>query len=211
MISDNDGVPSVLRTERTTLRPWTVDDAGYYFDILGRRTVTQWLGEPEPLANVRAARRRIERVENYATPRVPGARAIVPDEVGYPVGAAMLGRLPDDEEIQVGWYLHPDHTGQGYVTEAARAVLDEALACGHRRIWAGMWPHNEASASVCRRLGMTDLGEQVDPWYGTIEYPTSRMFCIWRSDGPDDADPLELLAERVARATFEHATDHPPE
>ncbi len=66
--------------------------------------------------------------------------------------------------VQVGWYAHPDVTGHGYVTEAARAVLDYGLASGLSEIRALTHTDNYASMAVCDRLGMTYLGVTED-WY----------------------------------------------
>lgn len=199
-----------LTTERLTLRPWRPDDAEYMFDILRRREVTEWLGDPSPMASLEQAALRIDARIHFGTAKLPGSRAVVPHDVGHPVGAVMLDHLPGDSEVQIGWYLHPDHTGRGYATEAAHAVLDEALTNGHPRIWAGMWAHNSPSAGVCLRLGMNDLGECTDPWYGTIEYPTSRLFCTVNPSVADVEDPVSVLERCVASAVFEHTTDHPP-
>jgi RimJ/RimL family protein N-acetyltransferase len=56
---------------------------------------------------------------------------------------------------EIGWTLHPDHTGWGYMTEAARAVLSLAFTDIklHRAI-AVLDPRNDASVALCSRLGM---------------------------------------------------------
>jgi hypothetical protein len=43
----------------------------------------------------------------------------------------------------------------GLATEAARAVLDDALASGIGRVWATIRPHNTASLRVAAKIGMT--------------------------------------------------------
>lgn len=73
-----------------------------------------------------------------------------------------------------------------------------------------MWPHNDASAAVCLRLGMPELGVVDDPWYGTIEYRTSRMFCVENPDASDGRTPASVLADRLSTVVWEHATAHPP-
>lgn len=98
-----------------------------------------------------------------------------------PVGTVLLEPLDDDgREFECGWYLHPDHTGLGYVSEAARELLDHAWALGLDRVHAIMWPGNEPSVRVCRAIGMRDLGTVPDPWYGTEDEPTSPMFLAER-------------------------------
>ena len=61
-------------------------------------------------------------------------------------------------DVEIGWHLHPDAWGQGYATEAAEAVLDDAFSRGLAKVLAVTNPDNHASQAVCRRLGMTHLG-----------------------------------------------------
>lgn len=68
---------------------------------------------------------------------------------------------------EIGWTLHPDHTGLGYVTEAATAVLNLAFAeLAMHRVIANLDPRNVASARVCSRLGMRQEAHHVDDlWF----------------------------------------------
>ena len=89
---------------------------------------------------------------------------------GVPAGSVMLVPIPHSEQpdgsslVQIGWYAHPDATGHGYVTEAARAVLEYGLASGLSEIRALTHTDNYPSMKVCDRLGMTYLGITED-WY----------------------------------------------
>ncbi|MET0495786.1 MAG: GNAT family N-acetyltransferase, partial [Actinoplanes sp.] len=73
-------------------------------------------------------------------------------------------------EIEVGWHLHPDHQGQGLITEAARALLGIAAL---PRVLAVTDPANERSQAVAGRLGMADEG-LTDRWFGQ----TTRQFAV---------------------------------
>jgi RimJ/RimL family protein N-acetyltransferase len=197
-----------LRTERAVIRPWRTDEADRLLDIVRRREVTQWLGSPEPWSD--------DDVDEFIAgnsggTQIPVRRAIVPLATGVPVGTIMIERfkplLGDPGDPHLGWFLHPDAQGQGWATEAAVALLRFALPGGAPRVWAGMWPHNTGSANVARRIGLVDLGRQEDPWYGTVEYPLSRLFCVWR---PDAEHPLDVLARLNAAAVREPATAPPP-
>ncbi len=56
---------------------------------------------------------------------------------------------------EVGWIVHPDYSGQGYATEAARAFIDKAFTDWDlHRICAQLDPRNEPSVRLCERLGM---------------------------------------------------------
>lgn len=61
----------------------------------------------------------------------------------------------DGTQAEIGWVFAPDVAGQGYATEAARALVDLAFGeLGVRRVWAQLEPENTRSARVCERLGM---------------------------------------------------------
>jgi len=68
---------------------------------------------------------------------------------------------------EIGWTLHPDHTGSGYMTEAAHAVLDIAFnELRLHRATAVLDPRNHASAALCRRLGMREEAHFLeDLWF----------------------------------------------
>lgn len=68
---------------------------------------------------------------------------------------------------RIGWTLHPEFTGNGYMTEAAGAILDVAFHdLGLHRVSAELDPRNEASAALCRRLGMREEARFLeDIWF----------------------------------------------
>lgn len=68
---------------------------------------------------------------------------------------------------EIGWALHPDFAGRGYMTEAAAAVLDIAFdELGLHRVRAELDPRNDASAALCTRLGMRAEAHFVeDLWF----------------------------------------------
>ncbi len=107
-------------------------------------------------------------------------------QAGVVVGAVLLSRLADgDGEVEIGWHFNPDHWGNGYATEAGRGVTGLAFGLdrvGTERVELGgaggtknaggsparplldrvialVDPDNDRSQAVCRRLGMTHLGQ----------------------------------------------------
>lgn len=59
----------------------------------------------------------------------------------------------------LGWSIHPDFQGQGYATEAARALLAYAFDTrGLHRVTANGDARNAASTRVMERLGMRREG-----------------------------------------------------
>lgn len=69
------------------------------------------------------------------------------------------------DEVEIGWHLHPDSWGNGYATEAAKAVLDHGFRHGLSEILAIAKPDNAPSLAVMHRIGMTHLG-RTSRWYG---------------------------------------------
>ena len=58
-------------------------------------------------------------------------------------------------EADIGYELSPEHWGRGYVTEAARAIVQFGFAeLKVHRIWAWCIADNAASARVLEKLGM---------------------------------------------------------
>src|SRR6476620_5051753 len=58
-------------------------------------------------------------------------------------------------QAELGWVIHPDHTGHGYATEAVRELLRLCFdGLGLRRITADCFADNEASWRLMERVGM---------------------------------------------------------
>jgi RimJ/RimL family protein N-acetyltransferase len=90
-----------------------------------------------------------------------GRRWIVAKENGAGLGftdTKYFGQSCDDvspEEVEIGWMLTPMAWGQGYATEAGRAVRDEAFdRLELESIVAAHHPANAASGRIIQKLGM---------------------------------------------------------
>ena len=162
----------LLRTARLRVRPWTTrdDDLTRLVDVYAREEVRRWIGGTPSVPPV-------ELVERWA--RVHGlderygAWAVErPD--GVVAGTVLFKPLPNGVgEVEVGWHLHPDSWGQGYATEAARAVIDRGFGAGVPEVYAVVRPGNEPSVAVCRRLRMQPIG-RLRRWYG-VELDAFRL------------------------------------
>ncbi len=177
-----------IRTARLVIRPWREDEAPRLLDILRREEIVKWLGHPRTLETVEEARAKIAGMGDVL-PLSEWAIEVAAN--GVPAGSVMLVPIPHSEQpdgsslIQIGWYAHPDATGHGYVTEAARAVLEYGLASGLPEIRALTHTDNYPSMKVCERLGMTYLGITED-WYD--DAPSSHYVVRageWPADVPN--------------------------
>ncbi len=161
---------SELETPRLLLRPWRESDAEEALAIYSQWEVARYLGAaPRVWTGPEDVQAAFARWASFEGPRY-GVWAIVPHEVGRPVGSALLKLLPYSSgeispDVEVGWHLDPAVWGRGYATEAGGRLLDHAWEPGIDEVYAVTYPANTASQAVCRRLGMTGLG-QTDRYYG---------------------------------------------
>ena len=72
-----------------------------------------------------------------------------------------ISLLDDRGDVALGYWVARAHWGQGYATEAARAMLTMARVIGHHRILASHFHDNPASGRVLARLGFRATGEVV--------------------------------------------------
>jgi len=144
----------LIETERLRLRAVTMADLDELVRLQADPLVTRFMGSPSREWLTRWLRSSDEEWEE----RGHGRLAIVEQE-----GASFLGRTglkywSQFEETEIGWALHAEARGQGYATEAARAVLDWAADRFDAPYFTAMIrPDNTASIAVAERLGMNPL------------------------------------------------------
>jgi RimJ/RimL family protein N-acetyltransferase len=77
------------------------------------------------------------------------------------VGDAGFLAPPAGGEVELGYAVRPEHRGRGYATEAARALVEWALAQpGVDRVVAEFEHDNVASKRVLERVGMRPVDER---------------------------------------------------
>jgi [ribosomal protein S5]-alanine N-acetyltransferase len=159
---------AVLTTERLMLGPWSREDAAAGLAIFGREEVTRWLTPAmEPIHDEVGMRARFESwasEDAEADPPV-GHWVVRRSEDDEPVGSITLRRMPPyQEDLELAWQFAPEHWGNGYATEAARAVALWAFETSADELFAVMRPANERAEKLARRLGMQWVGE-TDKYY----------------------------------------------
>ena len=70
-----------------------------------------------------------------------------------------------DDEIEIGYVVHPRYQGCGYATEAVHAVITELREMGFRKITAGYFAENTASLRVMEKYGMRQTDETEEEEY----------------------------------------------
>ena len=159
----------ILRTERLVIRDWADDDAAAALAVYGRAEVARWLS---PAVD------RVTGEERHAgaAARMDGgdpggrgrARALGdrPPDSGVVVGGVSLHLLPvEEQDVEIGWQLAPEHWGHGYAVEAGRHLVERAFGLDIDEVFALVRPNNTRGEATARRLGMTWVGE-TDKYYG---------------------------------------------
>jgi [ribosomal protein S5]-alanine N-acetyltransferase len=148
--------PSIVcETEQLVLRPVTIEDADFAFQMTADPEVSQFLG------GVRTLDWHIHRImEMVEHQRVHGFSryVVVLKSTGEAVGRCGLifKEIEGVPEVELGYVYTRPQWGHGYATEAARSVLRHAFRClGQQRIVAIIHPGNHASIRVAEKIGMT--------------------------------------------------------
>ena len=143
-----------IRSERLFLRPGWPEDWEELLTLIGDEAVVRNLATaPWPYTGDHAR-------EFLLRPRdrlLPHFFITLPTQEGARlVGSIGLGR--DGEDVELGYWIARAQWGQGYATEAVRAVLNLCRAIGHRRIIASHFADNPASGRVLEKAGFRTTG-----------------------------------------------------
>lgn len=172
-----------LATERLRLRPHNADDAEWLHELYSQPDVARYLLD-EPWTAEVTHDKLTERLAKTDIDGETGALALVIEHDGVPIGDVALW-LTDHEHRQgeIGWVLDPAHGGQGFASEAVRAVL--ALGFDHyklHRVTAQMDARNSASAALARRVGLRLEAHHVQDWFSKGEWTDTLIFARLASE-----------------------------
>lgn len=159
-------VPALVTTERLVLRLFTSGDVDDRYAYQSLPEVARYLYRP-PLTREGCAEAIAARADGTAW-KTDGDVLLLAvcraDKPGVVVGEVVLTLTSARaQQAEIGWIFNPQYAGQGYATEAARALASLAFSqLGVHRIFARLDVLNTASVSVCERLGMRREAQLVD-------------------------------------------------
>lgn len=148
-----------IRSERLFLRPGWPEDWAELTTRIGDEAVGRHLTRSPWPYTPAAAREYLKAPgEGGGDSRCPQFLVTLPTREGSQlIGCA--GLAPGEDGIELCYWIARERWGQGYATEAARAVLSLARTLGHRRIVASHFADNPASGNVLHKVGFSPTGE----------------------------------------------------
>lgn len=163
--------PERIETARLLLRRFEEADRG---------DMVRFYGDPEVMAirkygarDAAAAGRAFDVLLAHWQDHGFGLYAVREEASGAFCGECGLRYTDDGSEIEISYGLFPDFWGQGYATEAARAVLSVAIgALRLPLLTARSRGDNKVSHAVLEKLGMRFAGKTESPGqpHGVVKY-----------------------------------------
>ncbi|WP_404479845.1 GNAT family N-acetyltransferase [Novosphingobium sp. BL-52-GroH] len=175
-----------IRSERLFLRPGWAEDWQDLLATIADETVVRNLAHVPWPYGAQDAQAFVAKPQDHLLPRflvtLPG-----------PDGARLIGGCGIsllDGEVNLGYWIARGEWGQGYATEAARAVLGLAHALGHHRVVAHHFVDNAASGRVLEKVGFRRTGRVAERFsQGRGFASPSREYEVrFESDGDCDGD-----------------------
>lgn len=152
-----DAIDWPVRSARLAIRPATADDLEATWRFRRLEEVSRWL--TREATTLDDYREQFEDPDRLATTLVVELDGEVVGDLMLKVEDAWAQAEVADRargvQAELGWVLHPGHAGQGYATEAVRALLRICFEeLGLRRVTANCFAANEASWRLMERVGM---------------------------------------------------------
>ena len=150
-------LPERIETERLVLRVRTVDDAVDIFDYASRQEVAYPAGFP-PVKRLEDEIYYLEHIlpERNEKNNLPAGYGIVVKGTDKVIGSVDFPRRHEDDVLEIGYILHPDYWGRGYVPEATRTLIDLGFKeLGLHKIELTCFGYNVQSQRVAEKLGFT--------------------------------------------------------
>ncbi len=158
------------KTRRLELRPFAETDKGAAVRILmdGQIKQTYMLPDFENEEKAEALFRRLMDL-SLKDDRYVAAISLNGELIGF------LNDVEIEEtSVEMGYVIHPNHWGMGYMTEALEATIRELFRAGFRQVITGAFNTNLASIRVMEKCGMRKL-EKTD----VIEYRGNTHSCVY--------------------------------
>lgn len=155
-------LPSKIQTSRLLLRHWTESDVDELASAVGEsiEELKPWM--PWAMEEPQSREARIEMFGKWRDAWLDGKDSLFGMFQGNRViGGTGLHRRGRPNELEIGYWVRSPETGQGFATEAARALTDAAFEIPATEVVSIHHDaNNTASSAIPRRLGFRMVREE---------------------------------------------------
>ena len=145
-------MPLTLTSERLILRPVELADVDDLYDFYRRPDAMRFMDTP-PHTSPEQTRKRVDAMCNG-----PGTTWTVRTDADGPA-LGFVDYVGNSGVPGMGYMLHPDHWGNGYMSEAVRTALDYGFdEMGLDRVELWIQEENSASLRLAERVGFRRRG-----------------------------------------------------
>lgn len=166
-----------LEGERVELRPLGTDDATFLQHIVNAPAVRSRIGSFEPYT----FDEEVDWVESRADTDEVHLLVTVDDE-----RVGIIGLHPIHLAwgvVEVGYFIDPEHWGNGYATDALRCMCRYAFEeCRYNKVAAQVYETNPASRRVLEKVGFEEEGRFSDEAFIEGEYVDVFRFGLLADD-----------------------------
>lgn len=169
---------TTIETERLRLRPLVEADVEALHAFWNDPAVRRYLWDDKSVTTEKVREVVADSQRNFETLGAGYFAMERVDEPGRLIGFCGYRRFEGGEQPELIYGLLPEHWGEGFVTEAARAVLSHGFeSCNIQRVIASTDTPNQRSVRVMQRLGM--CFEERREYHGldTVFYALSKEDC----------------------------------
>ena len=173
----------MLETKRLTLRPYALSDIPALTPLIGAREVAaNTMRIPHPYTES-DAQEFIATTQSELSKGDELRLAIVIRDIDALCGGVGLRIDADHRRAELGYWVGKPYWGNGYATEAARALVEHGFETLRlHRIFASHFASNTRSGNVLRKIGMRHEGRQrahISKWGESFDL---EMYGILASD-----------------------------
>ncbi len=175
-------IPDSLESDRIVLRPLTKGDFTDFFSFVRDEKSTRYLSLTREQKTYKGAGELLDLiVERYGRKNQIFLLAVVRKKDNRYIGTAGLFPIKISRNAEIFYSLLSRYRGKGYASEASTRLLAHGFTeLGLERIVAYIFPSNEPSARVAKRIRMKDEGFVLRKQHGL--QVRLRLFSMTRDD-----------------------------
>ncbi len=151
------GAKMDLTSQRLVFRFYEANDFDFLYSMLNDSEMMKYIGNGNT-RNTEEALAFLERIQShYKQNEEFGLKLLVRKEDGIPIGHAGIipQQIDGKEELEIGYWIAKEFWGNGYATEAAKALLNRAInKLGIHRLISLIQTDNTRSGRVALKNGM---------------------------------------------------------